>query len=223
MHQLLGEEQLRWLKRYTHVGLSEDETRALILAKETGAVDNAGLRAISGLDTLAASQVLQRLYHQHHLLEKGGAGPATYYRLADSDGAGDLPLFRPGLSNTGDLSANTGNLTRDTGDLSLNADDLPSNLIELIEELTPKARKEKLWPVLVWLCAIKPRKAEDLAHLLGGRQVTSLKANHINVLRDQEGLLAYLHPEVVNHPEQAYMATPKGLKWLEKLGVPVNE
>ncbi|WP_256737017.1 ATP-binding protein [Pseudomonas gingeri] len=78
LHQLLGEEQLRWLQQFSHLQLTGDEAKALILAAETGG-DNAALRAVSGLDTLSASQVLGRLHHQHHLLIKGGAGPATYY------------------------------------------------------------------------------------------------------------------------------------------------
>lgn len=221
LHQLLGKEQLNWLKQFGHLNLTDNEARALILARETGAVDNAGLRAITGLDTLAASQVLKRLHHHYRLLEQGGAGSATYYRLVDSEAfSEELPLFSSMHSNTGDLSVNTGDLPANTGDLSANTGDLgkrelPAALRERLEALTPKARKDKLWPVIVWLCALQPRQAEQLAELLGGRQVKALKANHINPLKNKEGLLTYTHPEVVNHPEQAYAITPKGLSWLK--------
>jgi ATP-dependent DNA helicase RecG len=67
LHQLLGEAQLRWLQQFSHLQLTADEAKALILAAETGAVDNAALRAISDLDTLAASQILGRLHHQRGL------------------------------------------------------------------------------------------------------------------------------------------------------------
>ena len=190
-------------------------------------MSNAGLRAISSLDTLAASQVLKRLHHHYRLLEQGGAGSATYYRLAGQSVLdGELPLFAAENTNTGDLSGNTGDLSGNTGDLSGNtgdlqpdAEELPAGLHVLIKELTPKARKEKLWPVIVWLCALKPRKAEQLALLLGNRQLTALKSNHINALRSGEGLLAYTHPEVINHPEQAYITTDKGLRWLTEKGI----
>lgn len=176
-------------------------------------MSNAGLRAISSLDTLAASQVLKRLHHHYRLLEQGGAGSATYYRLAGQSVLdGELPLFAAENTNTGDLSGNT-------GDLQPDAEELPAGLHVLIKELTPKARKEKLWPVIVWLCALKPRKAEQLALLLGNRQLTALKSNHINALRSGEGLLAYTHPEVINHPEQAYITTDKGLRWLTEKGI----
>ncbi|MEW7867662.1 hypothetical protein [Aeromonas diversa] len=212
LHQLLGEEQLGWLKQFSHFQLSNDEAKALILAKETGAIDNAGLRAITGLDTLAASQVLGRLHHQYHLLVKGGAGPATYYRLSELSG---LPLFAANDANTSDLGANT-------SDLGANTSDLPSALRQRLAQLTPKARKENLWPVIVWLCAIKPLTAKQLASQLRRKNVTALKTIHLNKLREQEGLLDYLHTEVVNHPDQAYQITAKGRQWLAQQGIELD-
>ena len=32
----------------------------------------------------------------------------------------------------------------------------------------------------------------------------------------KEGLIHYLYPEVINHPDQAYVITKKGKQWLEK-------
>lgn len=165
------------------------------------------------------------------LLTQDGAGSATNYRLTTQSSLGDvLPLFPTSMTNTGDLSANTGDLSANTGDLftvaghlSINTEELPAHLKALIHQLSPKARRERLWPVIVWLCALKPFKAEQLAHVLGGRQVTSLKSNHINKLRDEEALLAYRYPETENHPEQAYVATKKGLNWLRKQGIKVDD
>lgn len=223
LHQLLGEDQLQWLAQFSHLQLTDDEARALILARETGAVDNAGLRAVTGLDTLAASQVLGRLHHQHCLLVKGGAGPATYYQLADwSKDSDELPLFgRQEKANTGDLEANTGDLEENRGDLRGNKGYLPEPLARRIEELTPKTRRDKLWPVIVWLCALQPQKAEQLANLLEGRSDKSLKSSHLNSLRESEKLIAYRFPEVVNHPEQAYQTTEKGVQWLKEQGIDI--
>jgi ATP-dependent DNA helicase RecG len=67
---LLGEEQLEWLQQFSHLELTDEEAKALILAKETGAVDNAALRAITSLDTLAVSQLLRKLTVQLKLLKK---------------------------------------------------------------------------------------------------------------------------------------------------------
>ena len=224
LHQLLGEEQLQWLKQFAHLQLSDNEARALILAKETGAVDNAGLRAITALDTLSASQVLKRLHHHYHLLEQGGAGSATYYRLTDKNMAeNDLPLFAANDSNTGELIANTGDLAANAGDLIANTGELPVDLQKKLGALTPKARKHKMWPLIVWLCALRPYSAEQLATLLDGRQVKTLRSAHLNPLREQEGLIDYTHPEVINHPEQAYQVTAKGLNWLKQQGICVDD
>ncbi|WP_349568991.1 hypothetical protein [Azotobacter salinestris] len=72
--------------------------------------------------------------------------------------------------------------------------------------------------MILWLCAIRPYSAEQLATLLG-RQMTALKTNHLNPLREQEGLLRYTHPEVINHPEQAYLTTETGRAWLAEKGI----
>ncbi|MGY0150900.1 ATP-binding protein [Edwardsiella tarda] len=229
LHQLLGEEQLRWLAQFSSLRLTDNEAKALLIAKETGAVDNAGLRAISGLDTLSASQLLGKLHRQYHLLEQGGAGPATYYQLALRVQTDDqLMLFSE--ANTSDLGLNTSDLGPNTSDLGPNTSDfplamgefdLPDELHQMIDALTPKARKESLWPVIVWLCSLRPYKAEQLAVQLS-RKVGPLKNTHLNVLRENEGLIDYLYPEVVNHPNQAYQATEKGRHWLAQKGINLN-
>jgi ATP-dependent DNA helicase RecG len=223
LHQLLGEEQLSWLQQFNHLHLTGDEAKALILAGETGAVDNAALRAVSGLDTLAASQTLGRLHHQRRLLVKGGSGPSTYYQLAELP---DLPLFNIGdavelgqiAANTSDLDSNTSDLDSNTSDLDSNTSDLPDVLHDAIVALSPKPRKDKLWPVILWLCALHPQSAEQLARQLN-RQMVALKTGHLNPLREQAGLLEYLHPEVVNHPQQAYVTTEAGRVWLAEKGI----
>lgn len=232
LHQLLGEQQLRWLQQFSHLHLSADEAKALLLAAETGAVDNAALRAISDLDTLAASQILGRLHHQRGLLVKGGAGPATYYQLAELPG---LPLFpeqgadEPNTGdlgantsdlrvNTSDLEANTSDLRGNTSDLAPDAGELPEPLLAALATLSPKARKHRLWPLILWLCSIRPHNAEQLARHLN-RQVVALKTGHLNPLREQQGLLEYLYPEVINHPQQAYVTSAAGRLWLAEQGI----
>ena len=150
--------------------------------------------------------------------ESGGAGSATYYRLSGEPKRQTqltLPLF--GEPNTSDLGQNTSNLEPNTSDLDTNTSDLPPDLVEAIAQLTPKARRPKLWPLILHLCALHPHSAEKLAKHLN-RQVTSLKSNHLNPMRHKEGLIEYLYPEVVNHPDQAYVITQKGETWLLQHG-----
>ncbi len=217
LHQLLGEEQLLWLKQYSHLRLSDDEARALILAKETGAVDNAALRAVTDLDTLAASQVLKRLHHQLHLLEQGGAGSATYYRLADKDlSEENLPLFAASVPKESNLDVNASDLSVNASDLDVNASDLelPQELTQCLNKLTNKPRKETLWPLILKLCDFSPMTSRQLALLLN-RTEAHLKTNHLTKMRKAE-LIDYLYPEVINHPEQAYVITEQGKQWLSE-------
>lgn len=124
-------------------------------------------------------------------------------------------------SNGGNLGVNTGDLGSNAGDLSSNAgdlDQLPEQLSEMINALSPRARKDKIRSIILWLCAIQPMKAESLAGLLN-RKIKALKESHLNILRDQDGFIEYLYPEVVNHPGQAYKATSKGKEWLKQQGI----
>jgi ATP-dependent DNA helicase RecG len=226
LHQLLGEEQLQWLEQFKHLHLSADEAKALVLVKETRAIDNAALRAVTDLDTLAASQVLRRLWQQHHLIEKGGKGPASYYVPSNAlqmtligsqslSNRGDLESNRGDLeSNRGDLESNRGDLESNRGDLEPNRGDLPDSLQQAIRALTPKARKSKLWPIILQLCLQSAYSAEEIAAILG-KNVKALKAQHLTPMR-KKGLLHYLHAEVINHPAQAYKTSKEGKEWLEK-------
>ncbi|MDP2095654.1 MAG: hypothetical protein Q8K50_17460 [Hydrogenophaga sp.] len=69
---LLTEEDHTWLKSLS------SKAKALIYARETGAVDNTAYRDFSGLDKLQASNVLRRL-RDRGLLEKQGAENRTHY------------------------------------------------------------------------------------------------------------------------------------------------
>lgn len=213
LHQLLGEEQLKWLERFISLNLSNSEVKALVLAKETGAVDNAALRSISGLDTLTASQALRRLSKNLGLLEKGGSGPATYYSLTQN--AGELSANTSDhSSNTGEFGPNAGDLGSNAGEPHMVAGELPKILLDKIRELGPKARKDELWPVILKLCSISPCTAEQLAKILNRRE-KHLRSGHLRKLRVDQGLLTYLFPDVENHPKQAYIATEKGKRWLK--------
>lgn len=153
------------------------------------------------------------------LLVKGGAGPSTYYQLAVLP---ELPLFQAGtgdpVQDAGEPMINADDLATDASDLATNTGDLPEGLRRALDTLTPKARQERLWPVIVWLCAIRPHSAEQLGRLLD-RQATHLKVKHLKPLRIEAGYLQYTHPEVINHPEQAYQTTAAGRAWLARQGI----
>lgn len=213
LHQLMNEEQLLWLQQFKQFNLSNDEAKALVLVKEIGAIDNAALRAISNLDTLSASQVLSRLWQQCYLLEKGGNGRSTYYKptnvfwdyakLADEN-------INNLKANNVDLEANGSDLEANSSDLEANGSDLSQALKEEIKQLTPKSREIR--DILLKIFLERPSSADELAALLE-RNVNSLKNKHLSKMR-KDGLIKYLYPEVINHPNQAYVITEKGKQWL---------
>ncbi|NLD13741.1 MAG: ATP-dependent DNA helicase RecG [Gammaproteobacteria bacterium] len=216
LHQLMGEEQLAWLAHFSRCKLSEDEAKALILAREIGAVDNAAIRAISDLDTLETSQVLRRLHHNLGLLNKGGAGSATYYQL-NQEKIAELVAERGELAaNAGDLGIDRTHLNSDRTHLDSDRTHLDTEYAALLAEialLSERPRKEKVIPLLLKLCAIEAQHIEKLAQILN-RDPKRLKSSYLNPMR-KEGLLNYLYPEVVNHPQQAYVTTEQGKAWLK--------
>jgi ATP-dependent DNA helicase RecG len=223
LHQLLTPDQLIWLQQFQNLELDDNEAKALVLVKEMGAIDNAALRAVTGLETLAASALLRRLGKQLGLLEKGGSGSTTYYKPSEhlyatfnprssreefSSNESDLPL------NGEEFSSNESDLPLNGEEFSSNESDLPSEIAEAISHLGKKARKAKLWPLVLQLCTWRPCTADELAHYLQ-RSSSIFKVNHLKPMREA-GLIAYLYPEVINHPQQAYQITPLGEAWLQQ-------
>jgi ATP-dependent DNA helicase RecG len=215
LHQLMGEEQIIWLRQFVALQLNDNEAKALILAKELGSVDNATLRSITGLDTLSASQVLGRLCKTQQLLIKQGSGPTTYYQLSNG---GDLKPNGGDLKpNGGDLKPNGGDLKPNGGDLKPHSEFLSPIIVNAIAQLSSKARKKTLWPIILTLCAERPYNAEELA-LLFNREPRKFKTNHLNPLRSQ-GLIEYFYPDNMHHPAQSYQTTAAGQTWLQKSAV----
>ena len=81
LHHLLDEENLKWLSQFKNIELPEPEMRALVFAKEVGAITNQDYRQINGTHTLAASRALGHL-RDLQLLTMHGGGNGTYYTPA---------------------------------------------------------------------------------------------------------------------------------------------
>lgn len=69
------------------------------------------------------------------------------------------------------------------------------------------ADKGALEDLLVQVCRIRAFSKEELAVLFSKRE-HYLRTKYLNPLV-QQGRLAYRYPEVLNHPDQAYVATGK--------------
>ncbi len=82
LHQLMDENAIRWLSQFSQFGLSSEEVRTLVYAKNTGDVSNEYCRSLTGYDTAKSSNLLARLrglgiLHQH------SHGYATYYTISE--------------------------------------------------------------------------------------------------------------------------------------------
>jgi ATP-dependent DNA helicase RecG len=140
-HHFLGPDDLAWLARFKELQLSEAEARALVVAREAGAMDNQTYREINKVDTLAASKALRRL-RDAGLFTQKDRGSATWYQptarmLGDSGrpAQAGAELAAQGTIGTG-LSSNPGALSSNPGALSSNLAGLASNPAALDSNLT---------------------------------------------------------------------------------------
>ena len=228
-HHFLGEDDLRWLARFRELHLSDAEARALVVAREAGAMDNASYRDLNKVDTLAASAALRRL-RDAGLFEQQGRGSATWYRptetLLGADPApsghspGDpdpQPAHPPGLStNLPGLSTNPPGLStnlegRDVEPVSPEQtrrtsllNELPGALAAQVGALGQRSPPRHVAELIVAICGIREWTADQLAVLVG-RDPRYVRHNYLRPLMG-DGRIAMTRPDVPNDPEQAYRA-----------------
>lgn len=223
-HHFLGADDVAWLAQFKDAQLSPDEAKALIVVREAGAIDNAAYRALSKVDTLAASAALRRLRDAGLLVQKG-RGSATYYVPAERLGLNKNTGENSALSgNPSALSTNPDSLSTNPGTLSTNPDGLSINPPPSNEETARAALLNGLPGALaariggfgqrhppgevcnavVELCSLREWSAEELATVLG-RHSRYVRNNYLRPLM-RDGRLSMTNPEEPNDPQQAYRA-----------------
>lgn len=190
LHNLLTEDDHAWLRSLSSEPLDADETKVLIYARATGAVDNTACRDFSGLDTLTASRVLRRL-RDKGLLEKHGGGSHTYYELAGPTIPTPL-AFPPSSSAPAGEACNPKHAT------------LPPELATLLATLQGRVSTEALRGGIVRLCAWQALGVDQLASFLN-KDRHYLRNKHL-IPMVREGQLRFRYPESAKHPHQAYVA-----------------
>jgi len=208
-HHFLGPEDITWLARFRDVELSPEETRALVFAREQGAISNATYRDLNQVDTLTASRSLRRL-RDAGVLEQREKGSATYYRPA-----GPLWLETPlvpaesGLSPMAGALSPMGSTVSPMGEpLSLMVDPpIPPVLQQQLADLGERSGTDTIRNVVLRLCATRPFTVSELARLLR-RTPTHVARHYVRPLL-AEGRLAYTIPEEPKHPKQAYRTVPE--------------
>jgi len=199
-HHFLTQSDLDWLGGLTKERLSDEESRALVFAREVGAIDNAAYRAINRVETLTASAHLRRL-RDLDLLAMRGSGSRTYYVPGPAFSApGDAEVHHPAaeVHHPGDEVHHPG----------LEARHLSTTTRGRLAGAGKRPRREELRALIVTICAERPCSARDLARLLGDRDSKNLVRLHLRPMLD-EGHLAYTIPEMPNHPEQKYTTPPE--------------
>jgi ATP-dependent DNA helicase RecG len=237
LHNLIGEDDTQWLRSFAAMKLSDEQARALVVARRTGSVTNAMLRAISGLDTLSASTQLRQLRDQA-LLELRGKGSATHYVLGPkarpaAAGAGLAPagLSPAGVVKTGGFGDQTGGLSAQTGGLPEEnrgaQDDVleveallqnaPAPLREAVTALGGKPSPSDLRKVIVQLCELRWWTPKELASVLKRKDVSHLSEKHLSPLV-KDSKLERRYPDNLAHPSQAYRAVQPSLLGSEQEG-----
>lgn len=211
-HHFLGPEDVAWLGGLTTEKLSDEESRALVFVRETGAIDNATYREINAADTLDASTHLRRL-RDLKLLEKKGSGSRTYYEPGEAfvpgpragSGAEEGESHQAGAQSREleGQSREIGAESRDP-DASLTTQNLPQDLQQTVAGLSKRPREDALRGVIRAICAWRPVTSAQLASLLDRRQ-DPLVRDHLKPMVDA-GTLQYTIPAMPNHPNQAYAA-----------------
>ncbi len=229
LHHFLSEDDLRWLMSFDHFDLNDNQKRGLIMLRELGAIDNLSYRQQSGTDTLTASQEL-RAMRDLHLLEMKGKGSKTHYvagRLISGQPEPPVSVAPGAMTQPGFPKAQPPDPKAQPPGVKTQAPQPKAQpkrpdqplLPDLLAQLTTEEQKalsliKKRMPdpapmvrFILLVCARRPHTRGELSALLG-REERALGRNLLTPLL-QEGKLKFRFPEVVNHPDQAYVSTGK--------------
>lgn len=208
-HHFLGEEDIRWLAQFKVLHLSDEEARALVVAREANAIDNATYRALNKVDTLTASCALRRL-RDAGLFSQQGRGSATWYlpteRLlgALSSKLDELSSKPPPLSSMAEgLSSKPEGLSsKSDEERNVLLDEIPVQLAARIGSIGRRHPPEPVRELVVELCRLRAWRAEELALLLS-RKPETIRQDYLRPLLAQKRIVM-TQPDKPKSPQQAY-------------------
>ncbi len=224
LHHFLSEEDLQWLGHFDGHDINDNQKRALIFTRETGAVDNPTYRQLNGCDVFRSSGELRHL-KELDLLEMKGKGRYTYYIpgsrmikfmvISDLAIKGSKSPSNQNISNFG-VSAPVPNVSAPVPNVSAPPlrdqfmNEMPTALQEKVQALKQQQRdKESLRSVIILLCEWRPLSLQQLSEILE-KQSKYLLRSYIQPLM-ANAQLKYLYPEMPNHPNQAYQTVKENL------------
>ena len=196
LHHFLDASDLAWLEQFKRFDLTDNLQQALIFVREVGAIDNSTYRQMADCDILKASNDL-RLLRRYNLLKSKGKGKATYYVPGSGLSTPPRDLSTPPQN----LSTPPQNLSTPPQDLST----LPREIAIRIEQLNQREHDtEKIKSIILDMCAFRAMKAIEIAGYLNKGE-GYIKRKYLKEMITEKKI-KYLHPDMINHPEQAYLA-----------------
>lgn len=222
LHHFLSKENMEWLAQYAEFGLVNEQKLALVFVREVGAIDNATYRQLDSSITHARARLDIHKLCDLGFLEKKGQGRNTYY-IRTSKVVSLAERLRPQderlLPQHGTLGERyQGENERYQGEVGtfeeryqgVNRKELllllPDDIKKRIDEVGKRVPKDVLNKLVVDMCSIIPLSMDDLSVLLH-RNSKSFKNKNIKVLLENNQLFYWI-PEMINHPQQKYIADP---------------
>ena len=199
-HHFLNEDDLLWLAGFKDFSLNDEQLRAVIFARELGAIDNKSFRDLTGLDTLKASKNLTAL-RDVGILESKGSGNQAYYAPGPELLA---RLSLGGNSQDSDETFQGKDSKLGTSAKTIGFDELTPSLKSQLTHLRLKKRRrrEDVEGFILAVCAWKALSAKEISELLSNNQ-TYVQQTFLSQMVER-GELEYRYPEMVNHPDQKY-------------------
>lgn len=231
LHHFLSKENMEWLAQYASFDLTNEQKLALVFVREVGAIDNATYRQLDSSITHARARLEIHKLCNLGFLEKKGQGRNTYYirtskvvslgeRLRPQHGTLGKKIPPQGEKIPplhGTLGKRyQGENERYQGEVGtfgeryqgVNREELllqlPDDIKKRINEVGKRVSKDVLNKLVVDMCSIVPLSMDDLSVLLH-RNSKSFKNKNIKVLLENNQLFYWI-PEMINHPQQKYIA-----------------
>jgi ATP-dependent DNA helicase RecG len=198
-HHFLSSSDAEWLGAFSSLELSTDEQRALVFAREVGAINNLAYRNMNKVDTLTASGHLRRL-RDMGLFDQKGKSTQTYYVptkfMLNSEGH-QLPTRA-----TANVSAFEPIPAQD--ELLRELPEAVKSAVAALGVQSPSAQQTKA--VIKQICSVRAFSAREIASILG-RKMHYIRAR---LLRDmvRSGELVYTNPANPSHPSTKYATPP---------------
>jgi ATP-dependent DNA helicase RecG len=206
-HHFLNDRDIDWLAEFKDFDLSNEQARALIFVREVGAIDNWAYRNLNHVDILTASNSLRQL-RDSKLLDAKNKKMTTYYVAGQQilqflNKEQVLEGKEQVLEGKEQVLEGKEQVLEGKEQVLNSMKELPKSVQKLLGQLGKKAPKELVREAILELCALRPMSSDELANILNREQARLIRVYLTPMVK--EGLLEYQFPQMIKHPEQAYL------------------